>query len=74
MRSQNSGRVVIYLDRAGKKQKAIARNNDQKEQWALQKKTYVRLINDDFTPMLIDGKDRCALVNTADLSVIGMVD
>jgi len=68
------GIFVQYQNKDGDTQKAMAHYEDQKQEYAQVDKVYLRLINEDFSPKMNDGKKVIALKQRTDLKVIGYFD
>lgn len=69
----NPGKVVKFIHN-GKIQKAVAHNKMQYIEFTKLGKVHISWINDDFTPVMEEGKQKTSLIGAEFLIVIGMYD
>lgn len=67
---KNSG-YLCQIDTGGK---AVARHKEQEKEFAAAKKHFVHYLNDDYRPVMVDGKEKTGLIDSERLKVIGMYD
>jgi len=70
----NAGRLVSYINPDGKRQQAIMRHADQKQEVQGKKKAALRLLDDKLKVIMDGDKERTALVAVEKLTIIGMTD
>jgi len=67
---KNSG-YICQIDTGGK---CVRRHKEQEKAFADLKKSFVHYLTDDYEPVMVDGKEKTGLIDTARLKVIGMYD
>ena len=67
---KNSG-YLCQIDTGGK---AVARHSEQRKEFADLKKHYIHYLDDEFYPVIVDGKEKVGLIDSKRLKVIGMYD
>lgn len=67
---KNSG-YVFQIDTGGK---CVAKYSEQYPQFKELKKHFVHFMTDDYHPVIVDGKEKTGLIDSARLKVIGMYD
>lgn len=67
---KNSG-YLCQIDTGGK---CVAKHREQEKQFAELKKHYVHYLNEDFSPVILNGKEKTGLIDSSRLKVIGMFD
>lgn len=69
------GFIVSYVhEKTGKLRKAFVYYKDQTEEHEKLGKFFCRMVNDDFTPCEIKGKQVSGLKHSSELTVIGHID
>ena len=69
-----SGKIVSYVDKSGATQLAIAQHADQTKDLFRQQKSYLRLVNADFSPMMKEGKELITIKSWSLLTPVGHID
>lgn len=67
---KNSG----YLCKIDTGDMAVARHKEQEKAFAEAKKHFVHYLDDDYRPIIVDGKEKTGLIDSSRLKVIGMYD
>ena len=68
------GKIVSYIDASGATQFAVAEHADQNKDLIRQQKSYLRLVNNDFSPKLKDGKKLITVKSWKLLTPAGHID
>lgn len=71
---QSKKGIVFEYETPDGTQKAIAYHDEQKPEFANYKKVFLRLINDDFTSKMENGKRLISLKSETLLKIIGYID
>ena len=66
--------LVEYQNKKGVTQKAKLIYSEQTEVLQNYKKAYLRLLNDDFTDKIVDGKKVVGCKHVSELKTIGYID
>lgn len=72
--SDNKGMIMTYLDKSGKEQKCEMRYADQKMCHGNTEKAFIRLVNNDGTPIMEQGNQVNKIVQFSKLTRIGFID
>lgn len=67
---KNSG-YVCSIDTGGK---AIAKHREQEQAFRDAKKVFIHYMDDEYQPIMVEGKEKTGLMDSARLKVIGMFD
>lgn len=70
----NPAQIVTFESKDKTIQKALIYQSDQRKSYSNYRKIFIRLVNEDFTPKTIKGKEVIALKDAADLTIIGFQD
>lgn len=73
--SKKSGCLVQFKNSKGELRKGIALHKEQRAAFANHGKSFIRLVNDDFEPLLDDnGKKLVSVKNSDECIIIGYID
>lgn len=67
-------RTSGYLVKTDKGELAIARHREQEPKFKAINKMYIRYLDNNFRPQIVDGKERTGLIDINKLTVVGMSD
>lgn len=71
----NSGYLVKYKNTEGKIQRGVVRHDEQEPEFKTLGKCLVRLMNEDFTPVLDEKGKEVTVLKSADLlTMLGYID
>ena len=62
---------LVKIDTGGV---GIIRHAEQEKAFRDQGKSLIRYLQEDYNPVMVDGKEKTGLIDTSRLKVIGMVD